>query len=81
MRLISLFSLEDTINHSAGNEFCEMTYAMEPVGDEIVNDGITLMPKCLQSEVPDFKKHSQLPGPKFSHSSEKALQRKTIKLF
>lgn len=47
MRLISLFSLKDTINHSSGNEFLKMTYAMEPVGDEIVNDGITLMPKCL----------------------------------
>lgn len=47
MRLIGLFSLKDTIQRAAGNEFLSMTYAMEPVGDEIMNDGITRMPKCL----------------------------------
>lgn len=29
-----------------------MTYAVEPAGEEVVNDGITSLPKCLQGVVP-----------------------------
>lgn len=65
MSLISLFSLKDTINHSAGNEFLVMTYAVEPVGDEIMNDGILLMPKCLQNVIPDSKNTFNSLAPNF----------------
>lgn len=40
-----------------------MTYALEPAGEEVVNDGITSLPKCLQCVVPTSRSALSSPAP------------------
>lgn len=53
-----------------------MTHAVEPVGDEMMNDIITLMPKCLQSVLPNFKNTHSSTAPDFFSVTRKLYRGK-----
>lgn len=40
-----------------------MAYALEPAGEEMMNDGIALMPKCLQCAIPSLENTLCSPAP------------------